>query len=153
MSIKNKYFTNSPGETKKIGQLLAEKILKSKPKKGAQVLALKGDLGGGKTTFLKGFAKGLKVRKKILSPTFLIFKKFKIRNKDFKNFYHFDCYRIQKPKEILELDFKKIISEPQNIVAVEWAERIKKILPQNIIWVFFGFLNKKKRKVLIKFSK
>jgi len=153
MSIKNKYFTNSPGETKKIGQLLAEKILKSKPKKGAQVLALKGDLGGGKTTFLKGFAKGLKVRKKILSPTFLIFKKFKIRNKDFKNFYHFDCYRIQKPKEILELDFKKIISEPQNIVAVEWAERIKKILPQNIIWIFFGFLNKKKRKVLIKFSK
>jgi len=153
MSIKNKYFTNSPGETKKIGQLLAEKILKSKPKKGAQVLALKGDLGGGKTTFLKGFAKGLKVGKKILSPTFLIFKKFKIRNKDFKNFYHFDCYRIQKPKEILELDFKKIISEPQNIVAVEWAERIKKILPQNIIWVFFGFLNKKKRKVLIKFSK
>jgi len=153
MSIKNKYFTNSPGETKKIGQLLAEKILKSKPKKGAQVLALKGDLGGGKTTFLKGFAKGLKVGKKILSPTFLIFKKFKIRNKDFKNFYHFDCYRIQKPKEILELDFKKIISEPQNIVAVEWAERIKKILPQNIIWIFFGFLNKKKRKVLIKFSK
>ena len=149
---------------------------------GAIILALEGDLGGGKTAFLQGFAKGLGIKQKITSPTFVILKKFQVsphqnpegepRTKasfirgrqvpygagkfgagqagfKFHDFYHIDCYRIEKPKEILDLDFKKIISEPKNIVAIEWSEKIKKILPKNRITIKFLFLGKNTRKMTI----
>ncbi|OIP74778.1 MAG: tRNA (adenosine(37)-N6)-threonylcarbamoyltransferase complex ATPase subunit type 1 TsaE [Parcubacteria group bacterium CG2_30_36_18] len=144
------YLTVNPSQTRKLGEILAKEILKTKPRKDAFLLGLEGDLGGGKTTFLQGFAKGLGIKQKILSPTFLIIKKFSIFNFKFSNFYHIDCYRIEKPKEILDLGFKEIISIPQNIVAVEWADRIRKIMSKNTIWITFQFINKNKRKIAIK---
>ena len=65
----------------------------------------------------------------------------------FHNFYHIDCYRIRKPKEILDLGFKEIISNPENIVAIEWADRIKKILPKNALVLKFKFIDKLKREI------
>lgn len=161
------YFTNSSSQTKKLGEILAKKILKQKTKKRIQVLGLQGDLGGGKTTFSQGFARGLRIKERVLSPTFVIFKKFKIpgprerglsnnigqRASSFRYFYHIDCYRIQKPKEILDLGFKRVISAPQNIVVIEWADRILKILPRNIILITFEFNNKNKRKITVKWPK
>jgi len=149
--VKLKYLiTNSPLQTQKFGMALAKKILKEKLKKEARVLGLKGDLGGGKTTFLQSFAKGLGIKEKILSPTFVLMRKFQIPSIKFQNFYHIDCYRIEKPKEILNLGFKKIISNPENIVAVEWADSIRKIMPKGTIWIKFEFLEKKKRKIILK---
>jgi len=153
-----KYFTKSPSQTKKLGEILAKKFLKIRKKKGALVLGLEGDLGGGKTTFLQGFAKGLGIKEKILSPSFVLIKKFQIPStksqtnskfqiSKFKTFYHIDCYRISKPKEILNLGFKEIISNPKNIVAIEWADKVKKILPKDIITLKFKFLNKNIRKI------
>lgn len=121
---------------------MAEEILKTHIGGRALVLGLEGDLGGGKTTFLQGFAKGLGIKEKILSPTFIIMRRF-------NNFYHFDCYRIQKAKDILDLGFKEIINNPQNIVAIEWADRIKKILPKNVLFLKFGFVGKTSRKITI----
>lgn len=147
----SEYFTNNSSQTKKLGRILAEKIFKERTKDKFKIVALKGDLGGGKTTFLQGFAKGLGIKEKILSPTFVIVKKFRIKKKgEFKFFYHIDCYRIQGSKEILDLDFKKIISDSQNIVAIEWSERILGILPKNTILINFEFINKNKRKIIIK---
>lgn len=139
--------TESAFETKKLGEELAKKVLKRKIKK--RVFCLVGELGSGKTTFLKGFAKGLGIKERILSPTFVIMRKFKIRAQtlNFEHFYHIDCYRIEKPKEILDLGFKEIVKNPENIVAIEWAERIKKIIPKNAAWIFFKFLGKNKRVV------
>jgi tRNA threonylcarbamoyladenosine biosynthesis protein TsaE len=123
--------------------------------KGALIIGLEGDLGGGKTTFLQGFAKGLEIKEKILSPTFIIMRRFKIRVNScsnlckFANFYHIDCYRIKKPEEILDLGFREAMSSPRNIIAVEWAEKIKKILPKDIIWVNFEFINKKNRRIFV----
>jgi tRNA threonylcarbamoyladenosine biosynthesis protein TsaE len=156
--MKKVYFTTHANQTKKLGKIVAKKVLKIKRKKKAQVLGLEGDLGGGKTTFLKGFAKGLGIKQKILSPTFVIMRKFKIRVDSCSNscrfvyFYHIDCYRIKNPKEILNLGFKEIISNPKNIVAVEWADRISKIMPKNTIWIIFEFAYKNKRKIKIKFK-
>lgn len=149
-----KYFeqiTKSAYETNRLGRSLAEKLTRRKGNK-ALILGLKGDLGGGKTTFLQGFAKGLKIKQKILSPTFVIMKRYQLTNYPIgklSNFYHFDCYRIRKPKEILDLGFKKIISDPKNIVTIEWAERIKKILPKNTTWINFEFVDKNKREIKI----
>lgn len=137
--------TRNTGQTKKLGENLAKKILKSGIKKTAVVLALQGELGSGKTTFLQGFAKGLKVKNKITSPTFVIYKKFLIYGS--RNFYHFDFYRLQRPKEILDLGFKEIILNPKNIVAIEWPEKIKKILPKSALVIKFEFINEKTRKL------
>jgi tRNA threonylcarbamoyladenosine biosynthesis protein TsaE len=156
MDFKNYFISKNPTQTKKIAEILAKKILKKKTKK-AKVLGLVGDLGGGKTTFLQGFAKGLGIKEKILSPTFVILKKFQIPPKKIVHcsfsvahwFYHIDCYRIKKPKEILDLGFKEIIQDPKNIVAIEWAERLKEILPKKTIWIRFEFINKNIRKIQI----
>jgi tRNA threonylcarbamoyladenosine biosynthesis protein TsaE len=148
-----KFQTKSEKETEKLGRKLGKRIFREKPSKIAKVIALEGDLGGGKTTFLKGFAKGLGIREKILSPTFIIFRKFEIRNSKFKNFYHVDCYRIEKEKEILNLGFREIIKDPKNIVAIEWADKIKKILPKKVLKIKFKILGKKEREILIKWQR
>ncbi len=148
----------SSTQTKSLAEDLAKEILKYSSQKEAVIIGLVGDLGSGKTTFLKGFAKGLGIKQEILSPTFVILKKFKITKiknqkskiKKFETFYHIDCYRIKKPKEILNLGFKEIISNPQNIVSIEWADRIKKILPKKTIFLNFKFKERNKRIIRMK---
>jgi tRNA threonylcarbamoyladenosine biosynthesis protein TsaE len=137
--------SKSARQTQKIAADLIKKIPKNR--KHAFVIALEGDLGGGKTTFAQGLARALGIKEKILSPTFNIFKIYKLRTKNYKLFYHFDCYRIEKAKEILYLGFKEIIKDPQNIVAIEWADRIKKIIPQNAVWLNFSFVDKTTREI------
>ncbi len=141
--------TKSFEETQKLGQDFAREILASGPQKNAVVLCLQGDLGAGKTTFLQGFAKGLGVEEKINSPTFVIMKRFELKGVEFKNFYHFDLYRLNTKEEILHLDFKDIISNPENIVAIEWPEKIKDILPKNAALITFGHLEENKREITI----
>lgn len=143
--------TGSARETREFGRFVAEKILKNKQGKSATVLALVGDLGGGKTTFLQGFARGLKIKEKILSPTFIIIRRigFLLPKTGAGNFYHIDCYRIRNSEEILSLGFKGIIKDPGNVLAIEWADKIKKILPKKITVVNFYFISDKKRKIVI----
>lgn len=152
----HKFITNSYKQTQKLGEKLAKEILKQGLSKKATVLALRGNLGGGKTTFLQGFAKGLNIQNKVLSPTFNIYKKFQIPNpksqiSKFKHFYHFDCYRIKNAKEILEVGFKDIILNSENIIAIEWSEKIKKELPKSAINIKFDFIDKNKREIVIDF--
>ena len=168
--MKQKYLTTSFSQTKKIGKDIAQQILKinetheikNQPRKTATIIALEGELGSGKTIFTQGIAKGLGIKEKILSPSFVILKRFTLSSvawqqfcqrqnylTGFKNFYHIDCYRIKKPKEILGLGFKEIISNPKNIVVIEWAERVRKIMPNKTIWIKFKFINKNTRKIIV----
>ena len=133
--------TESEKETKELAKKLAKVFLEKK----FRVLALKGDLGGGKTTFVQGFAGGLGIKEDILSPTFIIFKKFFLKD---KTFYHFDCYRIKESKELLDLGFEEIINNKNNIIAIEWAEKIEDILPEDILTLEFHFLEENKRKII-----
>lgn len=153
---------------------MAKQISTEGTKKSAVVLAMEGNLGSGKTTFIQGFAKGLGVKGKITSPTFVIIRKYEIFNfrtpplrdeafdkaslhfaprpfgdSAFKNFYHIDCYRLEKPKELIDLGFKEIIKRPENVVAIEWPERIEKIMPRKRISMKFKILGKKERKMTI----
>ncbi|GMX58862.1 MAG: tRNA (adenosine(37)-N6)-threonylcarbamoyltransferase complex ATPase subunit type 1 TsaE [Candidatus Microsyncoccus archaeolyticus] len=130
-------------ETKELGKKIGKDILGCRKDKST-VLNLKGNLGAGKTTFIQGFALGLGIRKKILSPTFIIFNKYKIKD---GYFYHIDCYRIDKEKEMKDLGFDQIINNPKNIVAIEWGEKIKKIMPKNAIDIKFKILKENKRKI------
>ena len=145
-----KIITKSGKETKKMGEDLARWICSGQVKenrKSAVVIGLSGNLGGGKTTFLQGFAKGLGIKEKILSPTFVILKHFKITNQKFTDFYHIDCYRLKTHEDILELNFENIILNPKNIVAIEWPEKIKKVLPKNLMEISFKFVDENKREI------
>jgi tRNA threonylcarbamoyladenosine biosynthesis protein TsaE len=137
--------TNSAEETQEAGKKFAMHLFllaQNKQKKKATILGLKGNLGGGKTTFLQGFARGLGIKEKILSPTFVIMKKF-------GNFYHIDCYRINKPEEILELGWEEIINNPKNIVAIEWPEKVKKLLPKGTRIIKFKLIDENTRQIVI----
>lgn len=151
--MKRKFLTNNPRQTQKMGEILARESLKISSKRKALVFGLIGDLGGGKTTFLQGFAKGLGIKEKILSPTFVIMKRFFIPHTSFTNFYHIDCYRIKNPKEVSDLGFREIVKNPKNIVAIEWADKIQKIIPKETIWVKFEFISKNRRKIIISDTK
>ena len=148
------YTTKNYKQTQKLGEKLAKEVLALRRARGennsAVVLGLSGNLGGGKTTFLQGFAKGLGIKEKILSPTFVIQKKFQITNSKFTNFYHIDYYRLKNEKDILELGLKEIMKNPENIVAIEWPEKIKKALPKYVIMAEFKFIDKNKREINLK---
>jgi len=139
------YKTNSSKQTKKLASILASVIANQRRVnlKNALVFALTGDLGTGKTTFIQGFLRGLKIKKKITSPTFVLIKKFVIRVNPRINprksatVYHIDCYRIKKASELLKIGLREIFNNPQNIILIEWAEKIKNFLPKNTIWIKF----------------
>ena len=144
------FLTKNAKETMGLGEESAQKVLETRSGERAAILGLIGNLGGGKTTFLHGFAKGLGIKEKVNSPTFIIMRRYKMQDARYKNFYHLDCYRLNKPREILDLGWKEIIENPKNIVAVEWAGKMKKIMPQETIWLNFEFVNDKTRKIVLK---
>jgi tRNA threonylcarbamoyladenosine biosynthesis protein TsaE len=135
--------TQSEKETKKVGKKIAEKIKKSKER----VLALDGDLGAGKTTFTKGFAKEFGIEE-ITSPTFVIMKKYKLKNKEFDYLFHIDCYRLKNKDQLKQLNFKEIVKNKRNIILIEWPEKIEGAL-KNEISINFKFISKKEREIKI----
>lgn len=101
-------------------------------KKEATVILLSGDLGAGKTTMTQIIGKKLGIKKTIQSPTFVLIRKYKLKNKDYEFMFHIDAYRLESEKEIEKLNFKEIISSPKNLVLIEWPEKISKILPKKV---------------------
>lgn len=144
------FVSKSIKETQKIAADLAGKVIKVK--RGA-VIALEGELGAGKTTFIQGFSKALGIKSKIKSPTFVLMKKYEIETKDkgqeTKFLYHLDCYRIRDEKDLKIFELKEIFEESHNIVLVEWAERIKRIFPKKHIIVHIDHISKNVRKIKI----
>ncbi|MBL7156072.1 MAG: tRNA (adenosine(37)-N6)-threonylcarbamoyltransferase complex ATPase subunit type 1 TsaE [Candidatus Pacebacteria bacterium] len=142
-----KTITNSTAETKKLGQRLVKDIIKKNIQTQAVIIGLIGELGSGKTCFTQGFANGLDISNKILSPTYVILKRFQISGSMFHDFYHIDCYRIKAEKEILDLGFANMCQNPENIIVIEWADQIKEILPKQTLFLKFKFINKNKREI------
>ena len=148
-----KFITKSIKETKQIAEKVAQSIIQTGEEKneiGAVILALNGELGSGKTVFAQGFAQKLEIKEPILSPTFVIFRKFKINFNRFDCFYHFDLYRIEDSKDLKVLEFQKIIDNPSNIILIEWAEKVKNPLPLDAIFINFELIGKKRREITIK---
>lgn len=132
--------TNSFEETQSLGISFAKKL------KGGEVLALYGDLGSGKTTFMQGLAKGLGIEKKILSPTFIIMRTYRV---GIKNLYHIDLYRINGEQDVEGLGLFELLGRQENIVAIEWPDKIENILPEKRINIVFEYLEDDKRKIRI----
>jgi len=80
----------------------------------------------------------------------VVMKRFKLQNKKYKNFYHFDFYRLKNSEIDAALDLKNILKNPKNIVAIEWPGKIKKLLPQKTIKIEFKFINQDSREIIFK---
>lgn len=141
--------TKSAKETQKLAADLARKIVRLKPSKYTRVLALEGELGAGKTTFIQGFAKALKVKQKITSPTFVLIRGYKLQVTGYGFLYHIDAFRLEDWHGLASLGIKDIFTEPGNIVLIEWAERVRPILPQKLIKIHIDHLGKNTRKITV----
>ncbi|MFA4937210.1 MAG: tRNA (adenosine(37)-N6)-threonylcarbamoyltransferase complex ATPase subunit type 1 TsaE [Patescibacteria group bacterium] len=135
-----KYFTTSPKQTKSIGKKVAATL------RGGETLALIGDLGSGKTTFVKGLARGLSVKNNITSPTFVLFKVYKANKGKIKQLVHADCYRV-KGQEILKVGLVEYLHQPDTIVVIEWADKLKKF-PKQTIKIFFAYEKTAKERLI-----
>ncbi len=100
---------------------------------GPAVLALSGDLGSGKTTFMQVVARMLGVTEVVVSPTFVVMKHYVLptENSVFTDLYHLDAYRIEDEDEMRPLGFSELLALPRALIAIEWAERIASLLPEN----------------------
>ncbi len=130
--------------------MFARAVLGSPLRRHAFILALQGDLGTGKTTFTQGFAKELGIQGRVLSPTFIIFRRFAVaRRSFFKSFFQIDCYRLSRPTDLLSLGWKDIVKDPSNIVVLEWPERVARLLPKDAVAIRFSYAGKNSRTITI----
>lgn len=144
--------TKHPKETQKVASLLASEV-RGIETTHALVIALNGELGAGKTTFTQGFCRAFGVKENVTSPTFVLMKTYQLQYKahnaqhvtqsknkrtQFRHLVHIDCYRIERPDELLHLGLDDILADPDAIVLIEWANRIKEVLPEDAITLELG---------------
>lgn len=122
--------SKSKKETSEIAKKFLEEIIGKKRHKGAQVVGLSGNLGAGKTAFVQAAAKHLGVKNKVVSPTFVIVKKYVLKNKKHKYLFHLDAYRLKNERELRELGWLEILKNPENLIFIEWPENVAKALPK-----------------------
>lgn len=169
-----RYMSRSPRTTELFAARIARSLARKKPGQRALVIALEGELGVGKTVFVRGFARALGVKSKVSSPTFTLMRQYRIR----KNFHfsissfqknpkskgskhspyfiphtsylvHLDCYRLRNEKDFRAFHLKGVLSDPKNIVLIEWAERVKRVLPKKHIKVHIDHIGARTRKITI----
>ncbi|MDP8258040.1 MAG: tRNA (adenosine(37)-N6)-threonylcarbamoyltransferase complex ATPase subunit type 1 TsaE [Candidatus Aadella gelida] len=140
-SIYKEIITNSPEETVELGNEIAKKLAKG------DLVALCGDLGAGKTMFVKGLAKGLGVEDylHVNSPSFVILKEYSGRMR----LYHFDVYRLQEESFAQTLDYRQYFYG-NGITVVEWANKIEELLPDEYVRIEAEHIGPEKRKFTIK---
>jgi tRNA threonylcarbamoyladenosine biosynthesis protein TsaE len=103
--------------------------------KDTLVIALRGDLGAGKTTFTQELAKAMGIVEIVTSPTFTIMSKYPILDNKFTELIHIDAYRIESEEEVGPLHFESVLNKPNTIVCIEWPQNIENIIPVDSVKV------------------
>ena len=129
-----KILTKNDIATEQVGYEFASKI------SPGNIITLNGDLGSGKTTFVKGVLKGLNYKHEVTSPTYTLINEY---NADFK-IIHIDCYREKDINRWLNIGLIDYLTA-DNIIFIEWADYIKSILPENINNISFEILSQTQR--------
>jgi len=111
--------SNSAAQTQQIAEAIGQRL------KGGEVIELASDLGGGKTTFVHGLARGLGSTDQVSSPTFMINK---VYNGAKLDLYHFDFYRLDDPG-LMEYELHDVLDDPKAVVVTEWSDVMARVLP------------------------
>jgi tRNA threonylcarbamoyladenosine biosynthesis protein TsaE len=131
------FISNSPVETEAMGQRLAEQI------GVGSILALKGDLGSGKTVFVKGLAVALGSRAAVTSPTFTILHEYRGGRLPV---YHFDFFRLEDRQSVMRLGLDDYFFG-DGISVIEWADRFPELIPQQARWILFEIKSENQRAI------
>ena len=118
---------------------------KKQSEQQATVIELIGDVGAGKTTFVRGLAKGLGIEESITSPSFTISKSYAGKN---KTLVHYDFYRLQDPG-IMKAELEEDLKNPNNIIVIEWSDNIKNLLPKNHTIININYNDDNSREIKI----
>lgn len=134
------FIANSVAETEAFAKQLASTFV------GGEVLLLQGEMGAGKTHFVKGLAKGLGIDDVVTSPTFALHNSYSGR----LTLNHFDFYRIDDSEEVAMLGLDEFFFDKQGVAAIEWSENVKDLLPRNCITVTIDKLDDNSRRITVK---
>lgn len=135
--------THSVLETQKVALELAQKYNQG------GIFALSGPLGAGKTTFIQGFAQGLGIKDRLISPTFIIMRQYQIPSNNKGKLYHLDLYRLETVHQTEGIGLEEILANSANIVLIEWAEKLGPLLPPQSIHVTINLLGPETREITI----
>jgi tRNA threonylcarbamoyladenosine biosynthesis protein TsaE len=130
--------SHSPEETSSIGRQLAAQL------RPGDVLALAGDLGAGKTQFVKGLAVGLEVEGEVTSPTFTLIHEHQGR----LPLFHIDLYRLESEEEVLGIGIDDYLAG-EGVTVIEWADKFEALMPSGVRWVRFRALELDEREILL----
>lgn len=121
-------------------RLIAKKF--ARQLKGGEVIGLIGNLGAGKTVFTKGLAAGLGIKKNLTSPTFVLMKIYSTtKHKQIKFLVHLDAYRIKSSRDLTAIGMNEYTNRPDTVTVIEWADKIKKILPRGTKLISITYKN------------
>lgn len=134
--------TKNQEETITLGKKFASSL------KGGEVIALFGELGSGKTTFTSGIINFFFKNKRVLSPTFIIVRHYYPKHKKIRQLIHVDLYRLKKMAEIEDLGLSEYFNNSNNIILIEWAEKIKSYLPEKRIEIRFTQFDQNSRRII-----
>ncbi len=116
-------------------------------KEQATIVGLSGDLGSGKTAFVKCLAEELGVTEEVLSPTFVIAKFYDLNGQPWKRIVHVDAYRLEDPAEIAVVGWDRLCADPEVLLLVEWPEQLKERFPKDALMLNFLFIDETTRSV------
>lgn len=138
--------TKNESETRKAAAKFARTL------KGGEIAALYGELGAGKTAWVKGMCEGLGFRGQITSPTFILMQCFRIKDSGFGKLCHVDAYRLKNARELMEIGIEEYLGEPDTVTVIEWAERVEELIRgKKVIKIYFEFGKKEEeRRIKIK---
>jgi tRNA threonylcarbamoyladenosine biosynthesis protein TsaE len=138
----DEYITHSAAETVALGRKLAPTL------KGVRMVILRGDLGAGKTTLVKGLAEGLDAASQddVTSPTFTLIHKFRGPE---VNLFHVDLYRVDTLRELDTLGLDELIAEDGNLVLLEWGEKFPRFVKERDVEICLERLGDRERKITL----
>ncbi len=138
---KEQLITANPKETLALGERLAQEL------NPGDCVALVGELGAGKTTLIKGLARGLGVpEEEVISPTFMLIREHRGGRVPL---FHVDAYRISDPDELREIGIEEYLLSGEGITVIEWAERVEGLLPPGCIRIELEVLSATERRITI----
>jgi tRNA threonylcarbamoyladenosine biosynthesis protein TsaE len=139
---RDEHITHSAEETVALGRELAPRL------KNARLVLLRGDLGAGKTTLVKGIAEGLNAAspEDVTSPTFTLIHEYRGPE---VNIYHVDLYRIDTPRELDTLGLDELVAEPGNLVLVEWGEKFPRFEQERDVEIRIERRGEQERRIVV----
>ena len=133
------YLSKTAQKTEEIAKKLAKHL------EDTNIIYLYGDLGSGKTTFTKAFVEALGIEKfHVKSPTYTYIREYKLKD---RNIYHIDLYRIAEIDELLFQEIEELTENPNNILIIEWADKLQTKLNAKSLDVYFKYVDENQREI------